>query len=525
MLANPLVGADAIYYHSTEVAMWVQQGTPGSVEAITETFPVGSYPVTNEVLLAWATGISRGFAALTVWTPALVGLCAAAGWLGLRCLAVPRAVAALACAALLATPTAASSVNGPNTELPALTWLVCAAALCAASRRCPALLGPAVVAAGLAIGTKTTTAPLALFALGAAGWAARPHLSRLRAPLLAACALAVAAGGVWYLRNLIDHGSPLWPFVALPWGDPAPTTWAGFTNTLLDDPRGTLEGRVDDYLTLLGGSALLLAAGLVAPLLSPRREVLLASGATALAVLLWATAPLTGRADDALVDFSLTAVRYLLPATAAATAALALAGRPGWRAWCVGIVLVAALGWSLERDAALGHPYLPPLWVALAGVAAGALAGVLLARPPLPRRVPAWVAGAAAALAAGLGLAAAASGYVERHAAITGDRGAVFDAAVTRWLAAQPGFGSGERPVALGPTTIGPLAGDRLSHRLELIPDSEPCTRVEARARAGWVVLGFNAFGVPAPRRGPLRCFAGQRPLYDDGAFRVYGPS
>ena len=30
--------------------------------------PVGNYPLTNEVLMSWMTGISHGFAALTLWT-------------------------------------------------------------------------------------------------------------------------------------------------------------------------------------------------------------------------------------------------------------------------------------------------------------------------------------------------------------------------------------------------------------------------------------------------------------------------
>jgi hypothetical protein len=532
MLQNPLVGADAIYYHATEVVMWVQQGTPGSVETITETFPVGNYPVTNEVLLAWAAGLGRSFVPLTLWTPLLFALSGAAGWLGLRSFGVSKPVTGLALAALLTTPTVMAGTNGPNTELPALAWLLCAAALAAASRSRPALLAPAVVAAGLAVGTKTTTATLALLALAAAAWYSRAQLRRLARPLLLALALAAGTGGVWYVRNLISHGSPLWPFVALPGGDPVPEGWAGFTNTLLSAPRATLEGRVDDYLALLGGAALLLAAGLAAPLLCLRREVVLTAAATALAVLMWAAAPLTGKAENPLVDFSLTATRYLLPATAAATAALALASRGGrGRAVVASVALIAALAWNLERDAALGHPYVPAALPVLGGTGAGVLLVVLTGRLRWTRsgalrrqRVSRWAAAGLATVAVAVLLAGSASGYVERHAAASSDRGAVFDTQLTRWFASRSEFASGERAISLAPTTIGPLAGDRLSHGLELIPSSEPCGEVEARAREGWVVLGDNAFGVPAPRTGPLLCFAGQRPLYDDGAFRVFGP-
>jgi hypothetical protein len=502
---------------------------------ITEVFPVGSYPVTNELMLSWAAGISRSFVPLTLWTPFLFAFGAVSGWMGLRELRVPRLPAALGVAALFAVPTLMLTTNGPGTELPSLAWLVSAAGLCAASVRRPGLLAPAIVAAGLGAGTKTTTVPLAALALGVAMYASRGRLRSLRVSLLLAAAAALGVGGVWYIRNLVQHGSPLWPFVAAPWGDPVPTAWSGFTNRFLTSPVASVEGRVGGYLDQLGGSIVLLAGGLAAPLLSRGRAVLAASAALVLALLLWANAPLTGKADDPVVDFSLAAVRYLLPATAVAVLALALsARRGGWRAAAVSTVFAVALGWSLVRDAQVGYPYVPSAAVPLVGAALGAGAAQLAAWRPAARLAPAnpshsrgapalvWVVLAAAV--AGVALSAAASGFVQRHATATPDRGAVFDTAVTRWLVTQPDFRDGSRPIALAPTMIGPLAGDRLQHRLQLIRDDEPCARVEARARRGWVVLGLNPFGLPAPRRGALRCFEGRRPVFEGGGFRVFGP-
>jgi hypothetical protein len=46
-------------------------------------FPVGAYPLVNEVLASWAAGISRSQAPALVWTPALIALTAAGGWIAL----------------------------------------------------------------------------------------------------------------------------------------------------------------------------------------------------------------------------------------------------------------------------------------------------------------------------------------------------------------------------------------------------------------------------------------------------------
>ena len=57
-----VLGVDALVYHLTEIVTWARTGHPGQVVTVTQEFPVGYYPVTNEVLLAWGTGIARSFA-------------------------------------------------------------------------------------------------------------------------------------------------------------------------------------------------------------------------------------------------------------------------------------------------------------------------------------------------------------------------------------------------------------------------------------------------------------------------------
>ena len=212
LLRFPALGVDSLLYHVPEVIEWVHNGRPGSVGEYFPFFSVGNYPATNEVLLAWGSGIGRSFLWIGIWAPATTLLLGVAGWTGRRSLRVDRLVAGLAVGALCLTPVLTHwQMNGAHTHLPALAWLVSAGALCAASATRPALLAPAIVAAGLAIGTKTTTLPIALLALAFALYANRIELRRLAVPLALAAGTALAVGGDRYLRNFVDHGEPFWP--------------------------------------------------------------------------------------------------------------------------------------------------------------------------------------------------------------------------------------------------------------------------------------------------------------------------
>jgi hypothetical protein len=165
-LYRPEVGTDGIYYHLPEVVAWVHNGQPGSDLTIHSWLHVGSYPVANEVLLAWSMGLSRSLVPLGVVNVVLVSLVGVGAWVALRSLGVAPFVRWLAVAAMVTVPFFARQVDGPANDVPALAWLVCAAGLAAAARERPALLCPMLIAAGLAIGSKTT-------ALGFGRWAAR----------------------------------------------------------------------------------------------------------------------------------------------------------------------------------------------------------------------------------------------------------------------------------------------------------------------------------------------------------------
>ena len=518
-LRYPALGFDAVHYHLPEIVIWVQEGSPGSVEPILPGLPVGNYPLTDEVVVAWAMGVARGFVPVTIWPWAMLALTAAAGWLGARALGVPRPHAGLAVGAVCVSPAViAWQSNGAMTDPPALAFLVACAALCSASASRPALLAPAIVAAGLAVGMKTTMAPMAALALVLGLRACRGRLAGLRVPLALAAAAALLVGGAWYARNLVDHGSPFWPLIAAPWGDAAPPSVEEVNTSFLDRPAATIERIGDLYLQRFGGGIVLIAGGLLAPLISRRRAALAGSAATALGLLLWARAPFTGVAEGpGFEEGAFSTTRYLLPVVASGALTLGLAARGGRGAQlAAGGVLGAAVTLGLVQTFDLGFPTVPSPTTPLAGAIAGAVVALAAGRPRPLARLP-GPAPALATVVLGALLAVPASGFLERHA----DTRAVLASGLERWLAAEPGFDPGRQPVAMAPTLVGVAAGDRLRHPLSLIPQREPCARVVRRAREGFVVVYRGP--LPGPELdGAERCLTGLRPAYDDGLFSVY---
>jgi hypothetical protein len=543
LLRYPSIGFDSGLYHYAQIAGWIQNGRPGSILFLSYDFPYGNYPLTDEVALAWAAGISRSFVPLVLWNPALLLLLGLATWLTVRNLSVPRLPAGLAVAALVSLPLAVHQLNEPQTDLPALAWLACTAALCTGARRTPALLAPAVLAAALAVGTKTTPAVLVGASLGAGFHLARGSLRRLAPWLALAGAAGFAVGGIWYARNLVQHGSPLWPFGAAPWGDPMPPFLELVDTRFLERPAATLEGRWGTYagqlagaVVLLGGALLvLIRGGLARPL---RVELVAAASVVLLACLAWSLAPGTGlpSAPGLLFPESwpLSTLRYLLPAIGGAAVAVALAARAGGLTGVAAtLALAASVAWNVVEAADLGLPYVP----SAATVALGAAAGlVLLAAAAAASRGPlggAWrgraVAGVpalVAAVVAGAALAPAREGFGERHSDVA--RSTALGQGVAAWFAARPGFDGGEGTIAFASRALqASLAGDDFTHPLELLPARATCAEVRARARRGPIVVTDPAFlrGLLGDRPYDAGlCLAGRRPGYRDEVFRVYLP-
>jgi hypothetical protein len=536
ILRHPSIGFDATIYHWTEAVRWAQDGHPGAIEYVSYDFPFGNYPLADEVLLSWSAGLARSFAALALWTPALMALFLVAGWSGLRELEVGRLAAALALAAVAFVPDIMTQLNEPQTDLPALAWLACTAALCAHARRRAILLAPAVIAAALAVGTKTTTVPLCALLLGLALWSQRAELRSLRRPLLIAGAGALIIGLPWYVRNLLDHGSPFWPYQTVPWGTGAPP----FVD-LLD---GRFIGRIGPTLDVdtaggpkaLAGAIVLLAGALVVPLLTRRRRFALLSAVIAVSLFIWANAPLTGLPSSPLVHFRdgfpLSMLRYLAPVAAAAAATLALVTTRGGVARVLALLaLASAAVWSTLRSLSLELPFVPRVATLLAGAAAGALvAGVAIAatrRARGPGSRPAWVGGALVAVGAvivGVGLATQASGFIARQGGMASSTSPT--TRVGGWLASQQRFRDDARPVFVASLALGvQLAGDRLRHRVVLVPPHEPCDVLRARSRRGWLLVSPENFGrgfLGIARYDAPDCVRGAQPRYDDGKYRVY---
>jgi hypothetical protein len=520
-LRHPALGFDTIHYHLPEMVIFVQGGQPGSVHDVLPGLPVGNYPLTAEVTAAWAMGIARSFVPVVLLPWLTLGLTATAAVAGLRAIGVTRLAAGLAAAALCTSPwLLAWQSNGSATDPPALAWLVTCAALTALSRERPGLLAAAIVAGGLAIGCKTTVLPFTVLVLALGLWASRRALPRK--PIALATAAAALVGGVWYLRNLVTHGSPFWPIVSTPWGDPVPHSVQAVHTSFLDRPGATLDVLGDSYLDRFGGALLLLAAGVLAPLAAPRsRRVLIAAGAVVAGFLIWARSPVTGIApDNTLPETIFSTTRYALPVVAAACMALALAATDAQRRLRAAplVVLGGAVVVNLVQTFRLGFPVAPSAWTPLLGAGVGLVLGYIGrgVHPRFGRRRRA-AAGVAAAAAMGALLAIPAAGFVRRH----GDANSSLVAPVVRWMAAQPSFRDGSSPVATTPAYIGVLAGDRLRHRLEALPRRDACAEAARRAPREWLVVYGGPLGGVAPAA-VRRCLP--PPAFDNGVMTVFRP-
>ncbi len=517
LLRFPTLGFDTVLYHLSESAVWATNGHAGGTDLVIRRLPVTNYPITDEVFMSWGLGLARSLVPASLMVPPQVALLGLSAWCGLRALDVTRLPRALGTAAVCAMPAVIGwQSNGALTDPASLAWLVACGALCVASRSRPLLVAPALVAGALAIGTKTTTAPLALVVLAAALWIHRARLRELWRPLLAAALLAVGCGGVWYLRNLIDHGSPLWPFVAAPWGTPLPPAMESANDSFAANIKETIDVVGDLYVDRFLGGIVLLAAALAAPLLAwRRRAVWLASAAAVVSTVLWARAPFTGvpPLEVRIPEGVFSTTRYLIPAVTAAVVALALAGAPAagvpaWRRGCW------APAWrsSWSRPSSSTSPPSPRRsrrWPARSSERRwpGRSRRCGCASPPRPALV-------AGALALGALLAWPASGYLERHA-----QSKVFATGVTTWMAQQP---DDDKPVYSAPLVLGPLAGDRLQRELVPIPRATDCAALRAQARRGYVLLYV---GPPADRGvAALRRCMRRPPAFADAAFRVWAP-
>ena len=226
---------DTNWYHLPFAARFVEAGIGGLYRSLEPIVPL--YPADASLLHA----VGLAFTGTDVLSPllnlAFAALAlAAAHALGRISGAGPVVVAATAF--LLLTRALASTQPGEGKDdVMALALLLAGAALVAAAS--PAAAGIGALALGMAIGTKLSAIPAAVV-VAAGALVLVPRSDRRRTAGLVAAGL-LATGATWYIRNLVETGSPV-PMVALPGWDPPPSP-------ALDGPSSL---SVAHYVTDLG---------------------------------------------------------------------------------------------------------------------------------------------------------------------------------------------------------------------------------------------------------------------------------
>ncbi|HEX8752666.1 MAG TPA: hypothetical protein VF731_04540 [Solirubrobacterales bacterium] len=407
-LMTGMTGFDSTWYHGTFAAGFYQSGNTIDLHFIAPQFLAWFYPANSELLHAVGMlAFGRDLLSPLLNLGWLLGCLVACWSLGRPYGVAPWSLALGAIA--LSVPALSDQAGEARNDLVGIFFLLAAVAVAlnarrASSRGVLALVG---LAAGLAAGTKLNfLLPAAVLVLGLV--LAAPPGRRLRAFLTAGLA-ALAGGGYWYLRNLVQSGNPL------PWiHHLGPLT--------LPAPEQALGGReahsVFGYLTdgtvwsdwflpglhhalwivwpLLGAAAL---TGLALPLFSllTNRHGRAAAGEgrgradAALAVaglvglassLAWLLAPTSASGPEGMPRGFESGLRYLAPALVLGLALLPAApvlrerlGRlasagPGWRA-------IGPFG----TDSATKDPIARSRRAVLASIAAVALVAVAVGYP------------------------------------------------------------------------------------------------------------------------------------------------
>ncbi len=488
---RPFVGNDGMFQNLVQINGWMHSGRPGSRRRVLALAPVEAFPMTNDVILGWHVALTRSFAGASLWAVGGALVFALAASTVLRDRGVPALTRWSAVAAVALVPHFVAQTNSPKSDVAALAWVAVCAALAHASKRHPRLVVLAIAAGGLSIGSKSTTLPLVGLVLVVLVWEFRARTAYLAIGIAA----STAVGGLWYVRNLVDHGSPLWPFTATPWGDPVAPIYAVAHSRFVSDPVATVRTQFGDWITVAAGGLLLVTVALVvAGALGSRvvrGVVLVAVGS----LVVWGLSPVTGLDNEVLAGDVLTSTtRYLLPTMALGAAALALVSvdRPD-RVPLVNGLFAVVIALDVAALVAEDSDAVPPmLMIGLTAVVA-AVTGWLVAR----RSVPAgrWLAAVPVlvVVALGTGVGLAADGWTARHR-----ESLAFGSAAVEAMLDDPGFRSGTATVAATNVIWSDLAGDEVRHDVILLPPDLDCPAYDELHRTSWLVLGEGSFvGVP----------------------------
>jgi hypothetical protein len=405
-LGTGMTGFDSTWYHGPFAAGFFQSGNTIDLHFIAPQFLAWFYPANSEVvhavgMLAFSRDLLSPLLNL-VW---LLG-CLLACW----CIGQPFRVApwSLTLGAIaLSVPALADQAGEARNDIVGIFFLLAAVAIAlnaaADSRGTGAqaerpsadrgLSTGALLLVGLSIGLAAGTKlnfllPAAVLVLGLTALAPRGRRWRT---LLAAGGMAVAGGGYWYLRNLIQAGNPLpWIHHLGPINLPSPEQALGgreahsvlgyITNGSVwsDWFLPGLHGGLWIVWPLLAAAAL---AGLILAITSPtRRRVLAPAGLAGLAAAAsWLVSPTSASGPDGMPRGFESGLRYLTPALILGLALLPTV--PPLRAFAGRL---ASLGPKLgERPGAESAEALPRRWVA--GIFAAAVLVAVVVGYPVER--------------------------------------------------------------------------------------------------------------------------------------------
>jgi hypothetical protein len=392
-LNGGMYGFDTQWYHMPFAVEFARTGEVWPFNFTAPVFLNWFYPANSELL--HATGIlAFGRDLLSpVLNLGWLAVALLAGW----CLGRPWGVSGwtlTGAAIVLGATVFADQPGDARNDVVALALILGSGALLANAlatatgvRSSPALV-IAAIAAGLAAGTRLTAlAPVAALTVGVIGLAPRGERLRTAATWLVPL---LAAGGVWYLRNLAGSGNPL------PWIDEiGPLSLPG-----PDQPLGGREGfavihyatdtgvwsewffpALRDRLGLLWPAVLLASAsGATLAVLRGRGIVRVLGVAAIVGALAYLVTPVTASGPEGFPLGFPSNLRYLTAPLALGLALLpvALSAEPRRRALGVEWRWIAAGGLTILLVSVVADPDRWPTEYLHAGIAAGIVAAVVV---------------------------------------------------------------------------------------------------------------------------------------------------
>lgn len=389
---------DTWWYHLPLAAHFVQEHGLGGLLRTTDEPVTSFYPADGSLLHAIGILLFGSDAVSPMLNLGFLALAIAAAY-ALGTALKARALVLCAVALVLATPLLRGTQPGDATnDIVVLALVLAAMTALFVGRLHPAALAVAGMAMGMCIGTKLTL--LAAVPIWLLGLVVLSHGTRMRTALCVA-APTVVLGATWYLRNLIETGSPV-PMVALPgWDRPHSYFLEGVVSVSVLQRVGEanvwslhflpgLNHQLGPLWPLMLTAA---AVGLGASVWRGGMSRVLAVGAV-VGILSYVATPTTG-------SLFTGQLRHPVPSLAIGLVLLAGEGRRlrGPAALAVTGLAAAAVVLTVVGAQAPLSPELPRAAVGVAIV--GAVGLLVLWRPP---RVQLLAAGAALTLLAGIGL-------------------------------------------------------------------------------------------------------------------------